>query len=290
MTGLWPRLLGEFPPHDVPFLPADPGPDAEGRRHLALVLAYEGGGFAGWQVQPKGASVQGAVEAALTRLCDHALRVHASGRTDAGVHALGQVASFVTTSALPLARMQRGLRALLPPGVHLRALGPVPGGFHARFSAQAKTYDYWLWPKAAAPLFVAGRLWPLPMALDRAAMAQALALLIGERDLAVLAAAGSEAKGSSVREIIAANLAVLDEGPWRVRVTATGFLRHVVRNLVGLLVRVGRGQLSPEGLLGLIEAGGELRGGSKAPPQGLYLNRVYYQSRPSGGGAAEGAA
>lgn len=285
MTGLWSRLLGDFPPHDVPFLAADPGPDAEGRRHLALVLAYDGAGFGGWQVQPRGPSVQGAVEAALARLCDHPLRVHASGRTDAGVHALGQVAGFVTTSALPLNRMERGLRSLLPPGVHLRALGPVPSAFHARYSALAKTYDYWLWPGATAPLFLAGRLWPLPMALDGAAMAQALGLLVGERDLAVLAAAHCEAKGSTVREIIAAGLVRLPDGPWRVRVTATGFLRHVVRNLVGLLVRVGRGQLSPEGLLAMIETGGELRGGSKAPPQGLYLNRVYYRARPGAAAA-----
>ncbi|MFZ5587655.1 MAG: tRNA pseudouridine(38-40) synthase TruA [Thermodesulfobacteriota bacterium] len=284
MTGLWPCLLGDFPPHDAPLLSADPGPDADGRRHLALVLAYDGAGFSGWQVQPRGRSLQGVVEAALARLCDHPLRVHASGRTDAGVHALGQVASFATTSRLALPRLERGLKSLLPPEIHLRALGPAPPGFHARYSALAKTYDYWLWPAATAPLFLAGRLWPLPMALDPAPMRRALARLIGERDLGVLAAAGSEAKGSSVREIIAASLDAPPAGPWRVRVTATGFLRHVVRNLVGLLVRVGRGQLGPEALLAMIEAGGELRGGSKAPPQGLYLNRVYYRSRPGGGG------
>ena len=277
---LWGRLLGGFPPHGAPLLADNPGPDPEGLRHLALVLAYAGEGFVGWQVQPRGRSIQGEVEAALSRLCDHPLRVHASGRTDAGVHALGQVASFATTSSLSLERMTRGLRSLLPPGVHLRALGPVPPDFHARFSAQAKTYDYWLWPAAGAGLFLGNRLWSLPMPLDPAAMATALAGLPGPRDLAPLASQGAEVKGSTVREILEARLDVTPEGPWRVRVSATGFLRHVVRNLVGFLVRVGRGQISPEGMLAAIAAGRELRGGSKAPPHGLYLNRVHYQPWP----------
>jgi tRNA pseudouridine38-40 synthase len=277
---LWARLLGGFPPHGVPFLAGDPGPDAAGQRHLALVLAYAGEGFLGWQVQPRGRSLQGELEAALARLCDHPLRIHASGRTDAGVHALGQVASFATSSTLSLERMNRGLRSLLPPGIHLRALGPTPPDFHARFSAQAKTYDYWLWPAAPAGLFLQNRLWPLPMALDPAAVAAALALLPGPRDLAALASQGAEVNGSTVREVLEARLDPTPEGPWRVRISATGFLRHVVRNLVGLLVRVGRGQLSPEGMLAAIGAGRELRGGSKAPPQGLYLSRVHYQPWP----------
>lgn len=281
-TPLWARLKGEFPPHGLPFLDPEPAPAPGQPRHLALVLAYDGGGWAGWQAQPRKATLQVAVEEALGRLCGHSLRLAASGRTDAGVHALGQVASFGTTSTLPAARMLKGLRALLPAGLLARDLGAVPADFHARYSAQAKTYDYYLWPQAGlAGLFLRDRLWALDRRLDPQAVAQALAMLPGDRDLKALASQGQEAKGSTVRRILEARLDTWPGGPWRVRLTATGFLRHVVRNLLGVLSQVGTGHLPPGALIEMLEAGQRLYAGPKAPPQGLYLNRVYYQ--PWGG-------
>lgn len=275
---LWQGLLGGFPPHDVPFLPpGQEAPGPEGARCLALVLAYDGTGLAGWQVQPRARTVQGEVEAALARLCDHPLRLHASGRTDAGVHAWGQVASFHTFSRLGPDRMLAGLRAILPPEIFPRALGAVPSAFHARYSAQAKTYDYYLWPQAGPWLFLRHRLWPLPGVLDRGALAEALALLPGEQDLKAMASRGSEAKGSTVRRILEASLEAPERGPWRLRLTATGFLRHVVRNLVGALVQVGQGRLTPEQLGRMLAAGQRLYAGPQAPACGLYLNRVYYR-------------
>lgn len=279
-AGLWEVLRGEFPPHDVPYLDREPEIPPGGRRHLALVLAYAGGEFSGWQVQPGTHTLQGELEAALARLCDQPVRLHASGRTDAGVHALGQVASFATSSLLETGKMARGLRALLPDGLHLRALGLVPPEFHARYSAQAKTYDYYLWPQAGPSLFLRGRLWALPQALDAQAMDSALALLPGPRDLKAFASQGSEAGGSSLRTILETRLEARPDAPWRVRITATGFLRHVVRNLVGSLTQVGSGRLPPRALAEMFAAGRRLHPGPKAPPQGLYLARVYYTPWP----------
>jgi tRNA pseudouridine38-40 synthase len=247
---------------------------------MALVLAYDGGGLTGWQVQPGGHSVQGELETALARLCDHPLRVHGSGRTDARVHAWGQVASFATMSRLGPERMLKGLAAILPPEIHPRALGEVSPDFHARYSAQAKTYDYFLWPAARASLFQRQRLWPLGRDLDESAVRQALATLPGERDLAALASRGSEVEGSTVRRILEARLTIGPRGLWRIRLTATGFLRHVVRNLVGSLAQVGWGGLEPTALTEMFAAGSRLHPGPKAPACGLYLNRVYYGPWP----------
>jgi tRNA pseudouridine38-40 synthase len=274
------RLWGDFPPHGVPFLDPEPPPTPGRPRRLALVLAYDGGAFAGWQVQPGARSVQGEVEAALGRLCGHPVRLAASGRTDAGVHALGQGASFDTMSRLGLEPLTRGLKALLPADIHLRALGAVDPGFHARYGAACKTYDYYLWPECGPALFLRGRLWAYPRPLEARAVRQALALLPGPQDLKALASRGGEAQGSTVREILEASLETWPMGLWRVRLTATGFLRHVVRNLVGALSQVGAGRLPPEALAQMLAARQRLHAGPKAPPGGLYLNRVYYGPWP----------
>ncbi|CAO0819700.1 tRNA pseudouridine synthase A [Desulfarculales bacterium] len=277
---LFNRFMGGFPPHGVPFLPQETLGEAGAPRRLAMVLAYDGRDFAGWQAQPGGRSVQGEVETALGRLCDHPLRLLASGRTDAGVHALGQVASFETHSRLGLESLIRGLQALLPADIHLRALGPVEANFHARYSTQAKTYDYYLWPACQVALFLRNRLWAYPRPLEAESMRQALALLPGEWDLKAFASRGGEVQGSTVREILEASLDIRPEGLWRVRLTATGFLRHVVRNLVGALSQVGSGRLPPTALAEMLAAGQRLYAGPKALPGGVYLNRVYYGPWP----------
>jgi tRNA pseudouridine38-40 synthase len=202
------------------------------------------------------------------------------GRTDAGVHAWGQVATFNTTSRLAAPQMLAGLRALLPEEIHPRALGRVALDFHARFSAQAKTYDYFLWPQAGPALFQRQRLWPLWRPLDEEALRQALEPLPGPRDLKPFASQGAEAAGSTVRRVFEARLDLGPRGLWRVRLTASGFLRHVVRNLVGELVMVGLGKARPDSILEACAAGRRARTGPKAPACGLYLNRVYYQAYP----------
>jgi tRNA pseudouridine38-40 synthase len=275
-TSLWTALLGGFPAHQVPFLTGEELEPGSPRR-LALVLAYEGSGFAGWQLQPGKRTVQEEVEKALSTLCDEPVRIEASGRTDSGVHALGQVASFSTTSDLCLERMQRGLASLLPEDVCLRQLGPVPAGFHARFDCLAKTYHYYLWPEAKAPLFLRDRLWTLKQRLDPRAMAAALAQVVGEHDLLAFASRlGQVEEGSTVRRVLSAELH--HEGPvWLVRITGSGFLRHVVRNLVGACAQVGMGRLKPEAIGEMLAAKRRLYAGPKAPAGGLYLSQVYYR-------------
>lgn len=275
---LWQRLAGDFPPHDVPFQGQEP---AEATRRLALVLAYRGQGFAGWQVQSGPPTVQGALEAALGTLCDQPIRVHGAGRTDAGVHAWGQVAAFETTSRLAADEMLRGLRALLPAGIWPRVLGPVAGDFHPRYAARGKTYDYYLLPNTQTGLFLEPFCWPLKGPLDAAAMAQALDRLRGEVDLAAFASGGREVQGPTLRRLSQARLDPQPDGLLRVRLTGSGFLRHSVRNLVGGLVQVGRGALPPAALRQMAEAGRRLYAGPKAPPGGLYLNRVYYSGEPA---------
>lgn len=274
-TQLWPALLGDFPPHQAPFIRGEGGEDGSPRR-LALVLAYEGSNFAGWQLQPGKRTVQEEVEKALSSLCDEPVRIEASGRTDAGVHALGQVASFSTGSSLSLERMRRGLASLLPEDVHARELGPVPPGFHARFACLAKTYHYYIWPQAKAPLFMQSRLWALRAGLDPAAMTQALAQVRGEHDLLAFASRlGEVEEGSTVRRVLEAELDA--SGPiWLVRLTGSGFLRHVVRNLVGACVQVGMGRQKPQVIGEMLAARRRLYAGPKAPAGGLYLASVYY--------------
>jgi tRNA pseudouridine38-40 synthase len=282
MATLWDRLSGELPPHDAPFLAAEP---AGGQRCLAVVVAYEGGGFAGWQLQPGKRTVQEVLEGALSQLCDHPVRAQGSGRTDAGVHALGQVASFTTTSRLSLERMGRGLASLLPADVCLRALGPVPAGFHARFDCRAKSYEYWLWPRAGASLFLRHRLWPLREGLDLERVERALAPLRGEVDLRAFASRLGGEPGDTVRTM--AEASVQAQGPLvRVRLTGSGFLRHVVRNLVGALAQVGSGRLAPGAVAEMLAAGRRLYAGPKAPAGGLYLSRVFY-GEPGGKAGGE---
>ena len=273
---LWPALLGEFPPHQVPFIKGEGGEDGSIRR-LALVLAYEGSDFAGWQLQPGKRTVQEEIEKALSTLCDEPVRIEASGRTDSGVHALGQVASFSTKSSLSLERMRRGLASLLPDDAQVRELGPVPKEFHARFDCVAKTYHYYLWPRAKAPLFLQNRLWALREALDPETMRQALDQVMGECDLMAFASRLGEAAASdTVRQVLEAELDASDP-VWLVRITGSGFLRHVVRNLVGACVQVGMGRLEPRAIGEMLTARRRLYAGPKAPAGGLYLARVYYR-------------
>jgi tRNA pseudouridine38-40 synthase len=176
--------------------------------------------------------------------------------------------------------MRRGLASLLPEDVHVRELGPVQEGFHARFDCVAKTYHYYLWPQAKAPLFMHSRLWALRAGLDPATMTQALAQVRGEHDLLAFASRlGQVEEGSTVRRVLEAELDA--SGPvWLVRLTGSGFLRHVVRNLVGACVQVGMGRQKPQVIGEMLAARRRLYAGPKAPAGGLYLASVYYSDPP----------
>ena len=242
---------------------------------VKLVLEYDGTRYVGWQVQPNGPSVQAEVERALATLHKGPRRVIAAGRTDAGVHARGQVASFPEARPLPLSAYVKGMNALLPDDVAVRAASIEADGFDARRSARGKRYRYVVENgETRAPL---GRLqaWQLFGRLDVGAMRDAAAHLVGRHDFAAFQAADC-ACDHAVREV--RRLEVLGEPGGRVELVfeATAFVKHMVRNVVGTLVDVAQGRRAPGSLPALLASGDRRQAGPTAPPQGLCLEEVFY--------------
>ena len=258
-------------------------------RTFKLTLAYDGTDYAGWQRQLGAGTIQAAVEAALLPLEGRPVTVHGAGRTDAGVHALGQVASVRLVHLLPPAALVRALNARLPPDVRVLRAEQAPDGFHARFHARAKLYRYRLAAGPVANPLERRYVWHLREAVDRAAMQAAGALLRGRHDFAAFrTAAGENGPGSTVRTI--ADLRVVTEpGPaWpaaagdggggivAVEVEGDGFLRHMVRSIVGTLVEVGRARRSVADVAAVLASRSRARAGPTAPARGLCLVRVDY--------------
>jgi tRNA pseudouridine38-40 synthase len=245
---------------------------------LKLTLEYDGAPFVGWQMQPNGPSVQGAVEAAVEKLCGTPARVTGAGRTDAGVHARGQVASLDPPRELPLSAWTAGLNAHLPPEVACVRAEEAPPGFDARRWARGKRYVYTLVRSPVRTPLWRGRAWEVRRPLDVAAMTAALPHLRGRHDFSALRAADCPAT-TTVREVrelsIRAEL-LRERELLEVRIEATAFLKHMVRNLVGTLVEVGHGKRSPDSLVELLDSRDRTRAGPTAPPHGLMLDEVFY--------------
>lgn len=257
-----------------PILPAPSSTSAPGR-NICLTLEYDGSQFFGWQRQAAVPTVQATLEDCLQRLTREKIVVHGSGRTDTGVHALGQRANFRTTSRMPLRAFQAGLNSLLPPSVVVVKAEEVPWAFHARYSARAKTYEYRIlnrpYPSALQRRFC----WWLPRPLDLPAMKEAAGLLIGTKDFAAFQASGSGVK-TTVRQVFAASWEALDGGWLIFRITADGFLRGMVRAIVGTLVEIGLGKRSLAQLQQLFVTPKRPLAGPTAPAAGLYLLEVLY--------------
>jgi tRNA pseudouridine38-40 synthase len=247
-------------------------------RNILLDLEYDGTDFLGSQVQAVGRTVQGELERALQQLTQQETRVTLAGRTDAGVHARGQRANFRTQSQLPLETFVRGLNALLPPDLAVQRAQEVAESFHARFDAGLRVYRYTLYNSPIRSPLARRVAWQVPGALDLAAMAAGLALLVGKHDFSSYAgAAEGPARVSrvTVRTIHAARCWA--EMPWiYVEIAADSFLRTMVRNIVGELVRLGQGITDLAGFRAIWEARDRKRAGAPAPPQGLCLVRVEY--------------
>lgn len=246
-------------------------------QNFKITIEYDGSRFAGWQRQAPGAgpTIQGLLETALSRLCAHPVVLHGSGRTDAGVHARGQTASFTTDSGRRPDQILRGGNCLLPLEVAILAVEEVSQDFHARFSARGKTYDYdFLISPVRRPLRQ-GRAWWLGPGLDWAEVEKALPALLGEQDFAAFQSVGSEVR-STIRTIHRAELSRPEPDLRRLSLTGSGFLRHMVRAVAGLLAEIGRGRLSAASLSEIIESRDRRRAGPTAPPDGLYLVQVFY--------------
>ena len=249
-------------------------------RNLKLILSYDGAEFSGWQVQPDAATVQGTIASAIGRVTGEKVLPQGSGRTDAGVHALAQVVTFVTESSVPTENFAKALNDVLPGSVRVLEVAEVPRVFHARHSARAKTYRYRIYRGAICPPFLARYVWHYPYPLDEDAMARAAELVVGEKDFTSFAAVDPE-KGregepvSNVRTIFSSAWERLgEELVYTVR--GSGFLHHMVRNLVGTFLLVGRGTLQAAEITRILEARTRSAAGATAPASGLYLVGVEY--------------
>lgn len=248
-------------------------------RNLKLILAYDGTDFCGWQVQPSAPSIQGTLAEGIGRITGEKVMPQGSGRTDAGVHALAQVATFQTESVIPAANLVIALNDILAPAIRVLEASEVPAEFHARKSAKAKTYRYRIFREAICQPFLAHYVWHYPYPLDFEAVAEATPLIEGEHDFTSFAAADPEKgvpeESSNVRTIFSS--AWRREGcEWIYEVRGSGFLHHMVRNLVGTFILVGKGTLKTEDIARILNAKNRSAAGATAPAQGLYLVGVEY--------------
>ncbi len=245
------------------------------QRNIRLLLEYDGTRYHGWQRQKNAVSIQEVLEEALTRLTGEGVRLIGSGRTDAGVHALGQVANFHSGGALPLKAFEAGVNSMLPWDIVVLEAREVPPEFHARKSALSKTYEYRILNRPRRSPLHHYFSWWISGKLDLKAMAAAAALLPGEHDFSAFRASGSGSL-NPVRRIAAARWRT-HPGGWVIfTITGNGFLRGMVRSLVGTLVAVGQGKAAPDLLGDLLRNQGRHLAGPNAPPQGLFLVEVVY--------------
>lgn len=248
-------------------------------RNLKLILAYDGSEFAGWQVQPDAATIQGTLASALARITGETILPQGSGRTDAGVHALAQVATFATDSSVPTANFTKALNDILPSSVRVLEVEEAVANFHARQSARNKTYRYRIFRAAICPPFLARYVWHYPYPLNEEPMIRAARYVEGEHDFTSFAAVdperGRERPVSNVRQIFSSNWE-RQEDEFVYTVTGSGFLHHMVRNLVGTFILVGKRTLQPEDMTRILQTRNRSAAGATAPASGLYLVKVEY--------------
>ena len=272
-------------------------------RNLKLILSYDGADFAGWQVQPGRATVQGALASAIGRLTGENVLPQGSGRTDAGVHALAQVASLTTASAIPAENCLRALNDILPPAIRVLEVAEAAPEFHARKSARAKTYRYRILRASICPPFLARYVWHYPYPLDESAMMAAASAVVGEHDFTSFAAVDPErvkrivagesvscggeaidvATSADAHTEVTTNVRTIYSSTWTreadeliYTVRGSGFLHHMVRNLVGMFLLVGKGTVTQEDFRRVLDARDRTAAGPTAPASGLYLVEVEY--------------
>ncbi len=244
-------------------------------QNFKLTLEYDGTAYRGWQRQAEGPTIQAEVERALGRLTGAPVTVIGAGRTDAGVHALGQTAHFHSPTRLGPEALRRGLNALLPEDIAVRECLPVPETFHARYDARAKRYRYRILNREARSALERHRCWFLDRPLDLEAMRRAAAHLVGRRDFKSFESSGSP-RAHTVRTVTAAEWHTGEDGILCFEIEADGFLRGMVRNVVGTLAAVGQGRLSPGDIPRILAARDRQCAAACAPARGLFLVRVIY--------------
>jgi tRNA pseudouridine38-40 synthase len=246
-------------------------------RRIRITVAYDGTDFHGWQVQPGLATIQGIIQDVLTEIEGRLVLVTGSGRTDAGVHALAQVAAFDLTNPIPVDNLRRALNRLLPWQIRVLSAAEADSAFHPRRQAFAKTYEYRMFRGEICPPFERRYVHHHPYPLDEDRMTAAAPLFVGEHDFTAFAATDeTDALGrSKVRRVFSSML--WREGPHLYyRVRGSGFLKHMVRNIAGTIIEVGKGNLSQEELVHFLQPGSTRKAGPRAPASGLFLVGVEY--------------
>ncbi|WP_213803391.1 tRNA pseudouridine(38-40) synthase TruA [Granulicella sp. dw_53] len=263
------------------------------------ILAYDGTAFHGWQIQPGLPTVQGSLAQAILHVSGESVLPQGSGRTDTGVHALGQVASFSIAAPIPGPNLHRALNRALPPAIRILSLEPAAPGFHARHSAIGKTYEYRIFPSRPLPLtpipdpmplicspMLAPFVWDCPFQLDLALLQNAADAVLGTHDFTSFAASDPDLatrEASTAAPIHATNIRTIHSSTWILsdglllyRVTGSGFLHHMVRNLVGTFVEVGCGRIAPNSVPYILSLRDRSAAGPTAPARGLFLIEVNY--------------
>jgi tRNA pseudouridine38-40 synthase len=271
-------------------------------RTWKLTVSYDGTGFSGWQVQPGKRTVQGELQRALERICGEAPLPQGSGRTDAGVHALGQVASFELATPIPEESLARALNRTLPAAIRVLEARTVRNTFHARHSAMGKTYEYRVFEEEICPPFLAPYVYACPWPLKLEALNEAASSFVGEHDFMSFAASDPDltsrrnadeanrragfvakpARGATVRTVFSSAWERHENEFGRLliyRVRGSGFLHHMVRNMVGTMIEVGRGRLGADSIGAMLAAQNRAAAGPTAPAQGLFLDSVEYEDR-----------
>jgi len=244
-------------------------------RNIRLLIEYNGTNYQGWQVQPKGPTIQGMVEEKLALITGEAVHLIGSGRTDSGVHAFGQVANFKTKSQLNIHSIQKALNSLLPPDIMIRRAEEVEEGFDARKQSKSKVYEYRILNRELRSAFDHEYAWHIPQKLDLEEMRKATRILIGEHDFSSFRSVGSPTR-TAIRRVIRAEWKKGQDGFIRFEVEANGFLKQMVRAMVGTLVEVGKGKIDSEEFQKILDSKNRREAGPTAPAHGLFLKEVKY--------------
>jgi len=244
-------------------------------RNIKLLIEYDGTNYLGWQVQPKGQTIQGVLEEKIGLLTGESVQLFGSGRTDSGVHALGQVAHFKTESRMNILSMQKALNSLVPPDIVIQKVEEVEDGFHARKHSKSKVYEYRILNRNLRSAFHRGYVWYIPQKLNFVEMQKAARSLVGEHDFSAFRTVGSPTR-TTVRRVIRAEWKRGRDGLIRFEIEANGFLKQMVRSIIGTLVEVGKGKMKAADLRKILNSKDRKEAGPTAPARGLFLKEVKY--------------
>lgn len=244
-------------------------------RNIKIIIEYDGTNYLGWQKQPQGPTVQDEIEKALKNMTCENISLSGSGRTDSGVHAFAQVANFKTNSNIKSKEFQMGLNSSLPMDITISDATEVDLDFHAQFSSKSKIYIYKIFNNDSPSALIRKRAWFMPLGLDIDQMRRAAEHLIGEHDFRVFAQSGIEVR-TTVRNVLNVSLEQEDNNIILFTIEATGFLKRMVRLIIGTLVQVGKGKITPSEFAEILNSGEKTKSVYTAPPQGLYLKEVKY--------------